>query len=390
MTYPLGNPSSDFTSGIYTSDFSPAIVCGAIIDNHTPINNVGMKNSVGYHLSLVENFVNTTYLGRVNTPVGTAYITNLSGLYSQIEHMYGSGDLILSIDKSAYGTNYTYESKADPYNMRSVYRSDGGGFQIGQDIILRSAAAQISISGYSGSPGAYDYSILDINQSKINSYNITYPGGFSHGFDIRKNKLDFGTNLKFGASGYLYMSAKDMVQVSGSHCAIFGDDRLTIDSDRVNINARKQDLTLQTFGDNNIHMTSNSGVALLANNNIGLTSSREIGMAAYRDITLWSSVLGGTYTVKVKNFLELIGTNTEPPNANQAIIWSSGTAGGQSIYVQDGAGFRTKISPHNAAGEWVYESTNANTGRSVSVNMEQLVRFIDEKFGTTFYNVTEG
>lgn len=90
MAYPIGTPSENFTSGIFFSDFSPAIVVGAIIDNHTPVSNLGMKNSVGYQIALVQNYVNRTYLGRSDQRVATAYVRDLglegmptSGVYAQ-------------------------------------------------------------------------------------------------------------------------------------------------------------------------------------------------------------------------------------------------------------------------------------------------------------------
>ena len=77
MAYPQGNPSSNFGATLYTSDFSPAIVCGGIIDNFTPVSSIGMKNSVGYQLSLTQNFVNETYLGREAYRVKEGWINTL-------------------------------------------------------------------------------------------------------------------------------------------------------------------------------------------------------------------------------------------------------------------------------------------------------------------------
>jgi hypothetical protein len=44
------------------------------------------------------------------------------------------------------------------------------------------------------------------------------------------------------------------------------------------------------------------------------------------------------------------------------------------LYAMDEAGNQTQISPHNEKGEWEYYSRNIKTGRSVRINMEEVVR----------------
>jgi len=77
MAYPQGSASDNFASTLYTSDFSPAIVCGGIIDDYTPVSNIGMKNSVGYQVSLVQNFVNQQYLGRSAYRISEGWVNTL-------------------------------------------------------------------------------------------------------------------------------------------------------------------------------------------------------------------------------------------------------------------------------------------------------------------------
>jgi hypothetical protein len=54
------------------------------------------------------------------------------------------------------------------------------------------------------------------------------------------------------------------------------------------------------------------------------------------------------------------------------------------VYVRDEAGNVTKISPHNALGEWEYYSRNTRTGKTVRINMEELVRDIEQLTGKTY------
>jgi len=134
MAYPQGIASDNFSSGIYTSDFSPAIVCGGILDNHTPVNNVGMKNSIGYQLSLTQNFVNEQYLGRDLNRIETGWINNLhaSGinLDSVSEHatIISSGIMHLMSPEAAIAGltisgNYIGIMKNDPEYEMDIYGS---------------------------------------------------------------------------------------------------------------------------------------------------------------------------------------------------------------------------------------------------------------------------
>ena len=54
------------------------------------------------------------------------------------------------------------------------------------------------------------------------------------------------------------------------------------------------------------------------------------------------------------------------------------------VHVKDGAGNVTKISPHNDAGEWEYYSVNKRTGKTIRVNMERMIRKLEELTGETF------
>ena len=54
------------------------------------------------------------------------------------------------------------------------------------------------------------------------------------------------------------------------------------------------------------------------------------------------------------------------------------------VHVMDGAGNVTKISPHNNSGEWEYFSRNVKTGKVVRVNMERMIRKLEEITGEQF------
>jgi hypothetical protein len=65
-------------------------------------------------------------------------------------------------------------------------------------------------------------------------------------------------------------------------------------------------------------------------------------------------------------------------------IFAKDEASSSEVFVKDEAGNVTKISPHNAAGEWEYYSKNSKTGKTVRINMEKLVAEVEKLSGKTF------
>ena len=47
-------------------------------------------------------------------------------------------------------------------------------------------------------------------------------------------------------------------------------------------------------------------------------------------------------------------------------------------------GGANKISPHNQAGEWEYYSVNKSTGKTVRINMEKMIRKLEQITGESF------
>jgi hypothetical protein len=54
------------------------------------------------------------------------------------------------------------------------------------------------------------------------------------------------------------------------------------------------------------------------------------------------------------------------------------------LYAQDSGDNHTKLSPHNSDGEWEYYSENKITGKKVRINMEKMIRKLEEITGETF------
>tara|TARA_R110002051_G_scaffold312587_2_gene387888 strand:- start:418 stop:1548 length:1131 start_codon:yes stop_codon:yes gene_type:complete len=54
------------------------------------------------------------------------------------------------------------------------------------------------------------------------------------------------------------------------------------------------------------------------------------------------------------------------------------------LYAQDSAGNATKLSPHNSDGDWEYFSKNSKTGKTVRINMEEVVSDLGKLTGKNY------
>lgn len=70
--------------------------------------------------------------------------------------------------------------------------------------------------------------------------------------------------------------------------------------------------------------------------------------------------------------------------ADYAHIYAKDVSGSAELFVRDEAGNVTQISPHNEEGEWHYFSKNVKTGKVVRINMEKMIRKLEEITGERF------
>jgi hypothetical protein len=97
-------------------------------------------------------------------------------------------------------------------------------------------------------------------------------------------------------------------------------------------------------------------------------------------------LMGGStaHANSVQNIAIKEGTAPGGAVADQCFLWAQNDAGTAEMYVQDGAGNQTPISPHNKAGEWEFFSRNVKTGREVRINMERLIKAVEALTGEKF------
>lgn len=69
--------ASGFPEGILTSTLNEDTAVGGLTDNHTAVNKAGIKSTLGRQVALIQNFVNSRYLGREDIPIQDAYISGV-------------------------------------------------------------------------------------------------------------------------------------------------------------------------------------------------------------------------------------------------------------------------------------------------------------------------
>lgn len=74
---------------------------------------------------------------------------------------------------------------------------------------------------------------------------------------------------------------------------------------------------------------------------------------------------------------------------HHAHVYASSLSGSTHVYVQDSDGNQTKISPHNQQGEWEYYCRNVKTGKHIKINMERMIRKLEEITGESFIETIE-
>ena len=70
--------------------------------------------------------------------------------------------------------------------------------------------------------------------------------------------------------------------------------------------------------------------------------------------------------------------------ADHGFIYTKNDSGTGEVFVLDAADNETKISPHNGNGEWEYFSRNSRTGKTVRINMEAMIRDLENFTGNKY------
>jgi hypothetical protein len=117
-------------------------------------------------------------------------------------------------------------------------------------------------------------------------------------------------------------------------------------------------------------------------------STNNFEVRKYQNSTDGSAQLSINRSTGITTMTNPIGLTVVASNpstvGNIAHIYAKDVSTSAEVFVQDEAGNVTQISPHNTEGEWQYFSKNVKTGKVVRVNMEKMIRKLEEITGESF------
>ena len=114
------------------------------------------------------------------------------------------------------------------------------------------------------------------------------------------------------------------------------------------------------------------------------TASTITGTVTNGDISVTPN---GTGDFKVDAHINLVEQSGDATGeTDSAHIYAKADSGSAEVFVRDEAGNVTKISPHNEKGNWEYYSKNIKTGKIVRVDMEELIKDIENITGKQYIN----
>jgi len=126
-------------------------------------------------------------------------------------------------------------------------------------------------------------------------------------------------------------------------------------------------------------VTTLSGTAVI--DNITINDST-ISSSSNADINISA---GGTGDLRVDSHVGLkVQAGDAVADSDHAHIYAKDDTGSAEVYVRDEAGNVTKLSPHNEKGNWEYFSRNVITGKVIRIDMEKMVRKLEELTGERF------
>lgn len=103
----------------------------------------------------------------------------------------------------------------------------------------------------------------------------------------------------------------------------------------------------------------------------------------FAGINVGSSVYTGRGTTNPTNALNIYDGTAPAGAAGSGFETLYSTAG--ELRVMDAGGVATLLSPHDhATGKWIFDSIESSTGRRITIQMEDLAKWIDAHYGTSF------
>jgi len=299
-----------------------------------------------------------------------AYITSYNEIYS------GNNSLItLTADIS--GSDLRVRASCSPNTAIKMYRvllSDSESAAVGTNSNIIAATTvsssattldQFSTDQYTGA----HYVVVGYNSGESGT-----PASISEVFVVSDGSGAYVGNSQISTKGtdqLAFTAAFNSGQVTLSAASTSGSST-TINAYRVHLFNKEFASGLTTLG-----LTIPSG-AVAITGDAGSTMNRvAIGGTYARD---------GTFNdLRTNTHIELKVQTGDPSTiANYAHVYAKDDSASAEVYVRDEAGNVTKLSPHNKQGEWEYFSRNTITGKTVRVNMEEMIKDIEKLTGKKY------
>jgi len=209
------------------------------------------------------------------------------------------------------------------------------------------------------SAGSFKYSQLILNNFSTNAYNSlwatrsrTNTHGANEYLDAGDTIFNFfaaGWNGDTDGTGYFEANAQVDMFASEDH----------------DINNRGGGINMRTL-------------------NTGATSSPTVKFEMMDNVVIKNPKAATTAALAVEGSIRLKNTSNPSNVTDSAHIFAKDDGSTSEVYVRDEAGNETKISPHNQSGQWEYYSRNVNTGKVFRVNMEKMIRKLEQITGESF------
>jgi hypothetical protein len=315
---------------------------------HGTINSFDNPAIAASNASVTYTNASTVYINGAPTAGSNVTITNPYALYVAAGATYLGGNLTLS-GGTANGVLYLDGSKVA--TSGSALTFDGSAFWV--------AASSVSSDS------------LNVNGFRFGSG--TFKQQYSGGFDFQQY---------YTAAGQASPQASIFVDTAAWGVKITGSEQMRLTSTGLGIGTSSPVAKFQVVGASGAgirvdqgnynyygaytHQWLNSGfsstfMTLDSSGNLGL------GGSAARATTV------GTAVLNIFNGTAPVGTLTN----GISLYSSSGEA-----YVMDAAGNATLFSPHDAkTNEWVFKSKHTPTGKVLKIDVEKLLRFVNDHFG---------
>ena len=341
--------------------------CSSIfVDNHNASAN-------GLHLN---NILVTTSAAELNTLDGytgdVADFNKLSGTSDTLSP--ADLDAIENFEETVSATTSAVTIKASKDLDIAGHDATTYGLKLGGTLVTSTAAELNILDGCLADVG-------ELNKLQIVNDGQTQPSRFLH--TDSENRIDF-TALDGSKPGQVTVANVVVTGTTTSSSNTTGALKVTGGAGiakSVNVGQK-----LSVWG--NTSFNSNVTIAgTVAGNQIFYDKTTDDLNMKIRVVSIGTTSTGTSEIGETANNIMVFGNGVAPTSVpdGQAYLYAKDNGGGEThLYTKDEGGTETILGPHNADGEWEFFSRNTITGKTVRINMERMIRKLEEFTGEKF------